>query len=1321
MSLSPSFAGTARFDVRAELGHGAMGTVYRVYDRELDTEVALKTMRRLGPRELLQLKAEFRSRAGVTHPNLVELHELFVGEDLCFFTMELVDGQDLSSWLRRDLALSGGAAAADSALLGSTLGEVVESGTAPVDWARHAMAEQALAAGAPPLHRVQPALRALAAAAPAAATAASWSRLRRALAGLVEALHALHESGRVHRDVKPANVFVTPGDRVVLFDFGLVTELRAAEADGGAQRIAGTPAYMAPEQALRETVTRAADLYAVGVILYEALTGALPFSGEVATLLHNKVHLTPRPARAVAPDAPGDLAELAMDLLSRSPERRPTAEQCIARLTRGGDATAATSALVGAPAAGRRRPFVGRADEIAALQDAVDEVAELRRQVTVHIHGPSGMGKSTLAREFLASQRLAGAPLILEGRCHPQESVPYKALDAAIDAIARFLDTLPPAEVEELLPPNAHALLRLFPVLAKFPAFRGAAVPAALPEAIELRAQGATALRELVARVAERRDLILWLDDVQWGDVDSAPLLDELLRAPAPPFLLLLTYRTDERETSPLLRHLSSVARDAGPSRVVTIALGALGAEEVAELARGFLGVQGPAMQRQLQAIVAHAEGNPFIAGEMARYLDARAAGRARGGAEALPEHLDAAQVVLARIRSLPPEQRALLEVAAVAGGPVERSVALDAAGLGERARPLVVQLRDANLLREVAAGGAIAVAAYHDRIREVLVGAMADGERRARHRGIAEALTARASTDFDALLLHWEGAGDRARAGQHAIRAADRAAAALAFDNAAALYEKSLALLGDSAERPGLLERLGEVLANRGRAPEAAERYLEAAAALTGAGSIRRISDLKRRAAEQYIKSGRFEQGWGEMRAVLEELGIPVPGSALGTVGTAMLRRIAFLARPVEVERKVFTPAPPDEQHRMDVLWSATTSWAIVNYTLSDLFRLMHLRRAVASGNASELCRALAYEASMEAHVGGRFFDGNVRKLLAKVEHLAQRTGDPYDRAWQHLALANVGYTGGRWRETAEACARADEVFRERCPGSAWERVTVAVFFHQTLAMLGDLTRLRGRLAELQKDAALRGDIHASCEAYINEPALVWLADDRIGEARERASQALAAQSTRAPRWPVNAYRRQQYADLVAAVYAGAYQGDPWPAWAAVEAQWPAIKAAFLLPLRITGLFIRHARARAALAAAAALPNDRCAPPAGVGRGWTRRALLEDARGQAQAIARDPAGCAAPLASLVRAGLARLDGGGFAAQRELARAIEGFDRHEMALYREAARYALGELRGGAEGAGLVRRAEAWMAEQGVKKPRSLVAAMAPGLVLTRG
>src|SRR6185436_11983547 len=113
-------------------------------------------------------------------------------------------------------------------------------------------------------------------------------KLRAAIAQLAAALRTLHAHGLVHRDVKPHNVLVTPAGRVVLLDFGLVAGVAQSESN-----VVGTPAYMAPEQGMLQEVGPAADWYGVGALLYEALTGELPFQGGPLQVLMAKQHQLP--------------------------------------------------------------------------------------------------------------------------------------------------------------------------------------------------------------------------------------------------------------------------------------------------------------------------------------------------------------------------------------------------------------------------------------------------------------------------------------------------------------------------------------------------------------------------------------------------------------------------------------------------------------------------------------------------------------------------------------------------------------------------------------------------------------------------------------------------------------------------------------------------------------------------------------------------------------------------------------------------------------------------------------------------------------------
>src|SRR4051794_16726882 len=292
-----------RYQVVRRIGAGGMGVVYEADDVERGQKVALKTISNPDVEKVYQLKREFRALADLSHPNLVALYDLVVAADSCFFTMELLDGFDLLTYLW-------GRKVEDPA-------ELVTTTLTPIP--------PGFDAG-PVLGEADPST--LSSPRP---TPCDIERLRNALPQLARGLHALHSAGKIHRDVKPSNIQVTSDGRVVLLDFGLVAELeRRQGADG---MIVGTVAYMAPEQCAGDVqLTAAADWYGVGVVLFQALTGRLPFEGVPTRVLFEKqTEAAPRPSVLVQ-HIPRDLDDLCAELLEREPVDRPTGPQLLHRL-----------------------------------------------------------------------------------------------------------------------------------------------------------------------------------------------------------------------------------------------------------------------------------------------------------------------------------------------------------------------------------------------------------------------------------------------------------------------------------------------------------------------------------------------------------------------------------------------------------------------------------------------------------------------------------------------------------------------------------------------------------------------------------------------------------------------------------------------------------------------------------------------------------------------------------------------------------------------------------------------------------------------------
>ncbi|HEU4611522.1 MAG TPA: protein kinase, partial [Kofleriaceae bacterium] len=662
---------------------GGMGVVYRTLDRERGVEVALKTLRGITPESVLRFKAEFRALRDVRHPNLVELGELFENDGTWFFTMELVRGVPLLAWVRGDGAspdpvsqsvtsTAGPAAALDDDAT------AIEAPSSIV--ARNAVARQRRIDRLP-------------------APCCDVPRLRAALAHLARGLSALHAAGKVHRDVKPSNILVDGDGRVVLLDFGVVAELRRQSHE---RLLFGTVKYMAPEQARGDHVGPAADWYAVGVLLFQALAGELPY-GNVShdELLVLKQHVDVPPLAERVDGVPPDLELLVQGLLERDAEKRPTESEILEALGIASDEAS------NVPLPAYDQLFVGRQAELAELDRALDD--SRARLATAIVEGESGVGKSTLVARFVELARGRDPRLVvLHGRCHERERVAFNALDGVVDELTRFLLTQREPRLERLVPADVGPLLAVFPALRAVSVLADAAALARPVANVRARAFGA--LRELFVRLCRRRATVLVIEDLQWADQDSCALLGELVRGDDEPPRLCLVATKRPHEGDAVLAHLGS------PRRIALAGLAPRDAEELVYRVAASAGAHAP-------QIIAETRGHPLFIRELARQ----------------PVMMRLDEAIWARASRLEPGAQQLLAAVAVAGSPIPRHVVATMTGTATaELEAHVAALTRESLVRvhgpadagQGAQGGrgaqvgrgAQEIEPFHDRIREAVL-----------------------------------------------------------------------------------------------------------------------------------------------------------------------------------------------------------------------------------------------------------------------------------------------------------------------------------------------------------------------------------------------------------------------------------------------------------------------------------------------------------------------------------------------------------------------------------------------------------------------
>ncbi|MCC6876486.1 MAG: protein kinase [Sandaracinaceae bacterium] len=1216
-----------RFELGRELGQGSTGTVYEAFDRERHQRVALKQLNQLDAQSIYLLKHEFRSLADLTHPGLVRLGELFAADQSVFFSMELVDGADFLAYVRCD------------------------DPTARLD--------------APTL--VRPTRGALAAGVgrvPARTLCFDEERLRDALRRLFAVLEHLHARGRVHRDVKPSNVLIEPSGRLVLLDFGLSADLLGV-SDRDRGWMIGTPRYMAPEQVRDDRVGPAADLYAAGVMLHEALVGQPPLDGSAREILFRKQDLDVEPLGARHAGVPPDLDALCVRLLAREPSARPAAHEALAWL--------------GAPHASVRSrsssPFVGRDAELQSLSDAF--AASSEHAVAVWVEGESGTGKSELVRQFVTALRARERRVrVLGSRCLERERIAFNAVDGLVDALSRLLMAEEDGRALELFPElrDTQSLLRTFPVLRRVRALQWLAEGEGLSVAPqELRRRAFCALRAALGALASRYRLVIVLDDLQWADNDSRALLDELMHPPAAPRVLWLGTVRPGGVLGPLAG--TDAARD-----LRRIALGGLGPEPARELAAHALRDAGLPTDAAPE-LAREARGHPMYLLELVELA------RAGGGRLTLDEALRA------RAARLPEPDRRVLSTVCLAALPLRQALVARAAGI-EAASCLnaIDRLRRDKLVRTEGIGEHDRVEPYHDRVREALAASLDPRDARELHASVAHVLEAHPGElrEGAALVHHLLESEQRARAAEHAARAAHEASRTLAFDQAARLY--AIALEHGNApasEHVRLRISLAEALRDAGRGREAGEAFVEAAAIADSQTSLQ----CEVAAAEQWVACGHLDQGLALLEQVLARLGVRWPRTqpealVMLAVERAAVRMRGLDARPGE-------PLDPVERMRLSIFQSIGSGLGSVDPLRAWIFQSRALRHVLDTGDPELLVVGLALEVLLLGLDGARN-EGLVRRHVTRLRELASRSRDPRVHAWAELADGGGAYCVGRLDAAPAPLAEAEQRFRDevRVDGAGLNITRILKVW--SAVFRGDVRQLAEWIPEYERDSARRDDRYA--QVSLNLAGHVgWLVDGDLERAQSRIKD-------RAWTPPGGAYHLQSWYRLFARCEQALYRvGDERPFEAREREEIDRELGRFLRSLvywraeaaRVVGTWTA-ARYRLALAVRGHDPERN--------RARARRAewLLRIER----------VGYARIYAALLRATLAHQSGDAGLARDELRSAIDLAESQSFLGIAATARQRLASL--GAARAG----GEGWAHAQGVADLARMTAMYLPGFAV---
>jgi tetratricopeptide (TPR) repeat protein len=1116
-----------RFEIGGKLGEGGMGVVYRARDTRDGRDVALKLMKTsLAGSARQRFEREFRSLRALHHPHCLGVYDYGELSGSPFFTMELFLGRPITS------------------LAGRSLPEVLD-----------------------------------------------------ALLQLTHALDYIHGHGIIHRDIKPSNILVRPETRADgsthfetrLMDFGLAKYYGVKTSLSAEAGFVGTVAYCAPEQINLDELDHRADLYCLGLVSYEVLSGCYVFPearlAGMRPLIQAHLNDKPRPLSVVNPEVPAPIADVVMKYLRKQPRRRPDSAAVLRAAIAGYLGIDERSMVSGASLA-EMRPglsvtgFVCRTKEQEAIADVIRQSLRPARghdqevpPSLLMVSGEPGIGKSSVVQEAERIARGHGCQ-VYQGRCFDGNLSPFQpfveilrqliaeirlqerreaAEPTGLDVTGTHVAGLPAQslmKLQAIVNDYRGELLRIAPELRKY-------LPGEACEQVEFGRKAEYIHRALSAfflEIATLQPICLSFEDLQWADKSSLDLLRHLAAAvadvrrsqsdgstAAPRLIIVASARVGHDGLEALIVQL----RDR--RQVLDIRLAPLVEGETRELIALRLNCGPEHLSDDLVARVhALCGGNPFFVAETVRdWYEKDAISRSENGwvlASAATDTSDLPEtvrdVMRLRLQGLSEQVQQVVRAAAVIGAVVDIDLLRDV--LSDQSESDVLDAIDLliprRVFRETSSPGRVEF--VHDLLRELPYADLTASRRRSLHRRVGELLEQRRAsgqTVAAAVLAdHFRNAEQGPKASGYAIEAAEAAIDAYAFNNAIAHLNDALGLLPgdvDKATLYRLWDMKGIAFGSSGRLDDAIGAYEKA---------LEYALELVERATgfygmgEAYHRKGEFDRSIRKFDLALREAGYPRPQNLAGILFDMWRASIVFHMLPSGVR----LPGGGADRERRLRIACATYPRLCQITALRSVLRYSHCSYRFMAFARQSNDPALHAEAYSKFSLNCGMF--SLAWLVRRSVRLAEKAAESCQNA--HIlatARAHVGcahYFAGRLGDAETNLREAVAVLNKV---GDWH----GGFSHHVLRHLhGIRADFAAELAEAEFEIAngvSRGDSETIAWGHYGKAHALAMTG-RVLEAERLATDAVAALPTRSTTIGV-AYGILGFVRLQASDYAGA------------------------------------------------------------------------------------------------------------------------------------------------------------------------------------